>query len=214
MKYLRLLLLTPILFLLSSCYRTDLPSPPSNRYYFTDDFNNNVNGWEFDDPLNYAYGWISGGTYKIEYLDDYFPAYYISQDFGFDVQDNFIIETRFGSDNEMGLLFGFDDRRGAYGYSINIDYDGYIRVFDEGGNGYGDEVTEIYPSTRFSSIRRRGDWNTVRIEQRGNKWIVTVNGTRLFDMPAQNLRGRGVGYVLSSFTSGEVDYLDIAGYRY
>lgn len=214
MKNVRLLLFAPALLLLSSCYRTNTPAPPpvDDTYYFSENFNNNVNGWEFDDPTNYAYGWISGGTYKMEYLDDYFPAYYISQDFSFNYTDNFIIETKFGSDNEMGLLFGFDDRRGAYGYSINIDYDGNFRMFDEGGNGYGSDVEEIYPLSTSSVVRKYGDWNTLRIEQYGNTWIVSINGYVVFEMPAQNLRGGGVGYVLSAYTSGEADYLDIAGY--
>lgn len=211
-KYLALIL--PLVLVISSCYRTNNPSPPpvDDTYYFTEDFNNNTNGWEFDDPSNYAYGWISGGTYKIEYMDDYYPAYYISQDFNFNYNDDFIIEAKFGSDNEMGLLFGFDDRRGAYGYSINVDYDGNFRMFDEGGNGYGEDVEEIYPLSTSPVVRDMGDWNVVRIEQYGGSWYISINGHDLFNMPAQNMRGGGVGFVLSPFTAGEVDYLDIAGY--
>lgn len=209
----------PLILFLGSCYRSTHynhnPDPPiyDDTYYFTEDFNNNKNRWAFDDPINYAYGEVSGGTYKIEYLDDYYPAYYISQDFPFNYNDNFIIEAKIGSDNEMGLLFGFDDRKGAYGYSINIDYYGNFRMFDEGGNGYGDDVTEIYPYSTSSVVRDMGDWNTVRIRQRGTTWIVYINDYEVFRMPAQNLRGGGVGFVLAAFTQGEVDYLDISGYR-
>lgn len=214
MKKLALFLALPVALLASSCHiHSNNPEPPiDDSYYFTEDFNNNKNGWSFDDPDNYAYGEISGGTYKMEYLDDYYPAYYISQDFPFNYNDNFIIEAKIGSDNEMGLLFGFDDRKGAYGYSINIDYDGNFRMFDEGGNGYGDEVTEIYPLSTSSVVRDLGDWNTVRIEQYGSTWIVSINGYEVFTMPAQNIRGGGVGFVLAGFTQGEADYLDITGY--
>lgn len=213
MKKVFLYLLAPALLVLSSCYRTNTnPGPVYESYDFVENFNNNTNGWSFNDPDNYARGYISGGTYKMEYFDGFYPAYYISQSFSFNYKDNFIIETKFGSDNEMGLLFGFDDARSVYGYSINIDYDGNFRMYDEGGNGYGTEVEEIYPLSTSSVVRRMGDWNVLRMQQTGNLWIVSINGYEVFRMEAQNIKGSGVGYVLSPFTEGEADYLDISGY--
>lgn len=198
--------------LLTSCVRTDVVHPVIETYAFSEDFNNNINGWNFSDAANYASGFIAGGTYRISYQDDYFPAYYVSQTLPFNRADDFIIETKMGSDNNMGLLFGYNDAIGAYGYSLTIDYDGNFALYDEGGNGYGTEVEEIYPLSSSSVVRNAGDWNTVRIEQHSGRWYVSINGYEVFNMEAQNLRGTGVGYVLMPFTEAEADYLDVAGY--
>lgn len=188
------------------------PQPEYDTYNYVENFSDNRNGWEFIDRTYGAEGFISGGTYKIDYYDDYEPAYYVTQDLSFNPNDEFIIETKFGSDNEMGLIFGANPSIGAYGYSINIDVDGYFRMYDEGGNGYGPDVTELVTPFTHGSIRDRGDWNTVRVHQLGSEWIISVNGRQLVSIPAQRIKGRGVGYVLIPYTLGEIDYLDVAGY--
>lgn len=201
--------------LLSSCVQNsyyDPPTPHYDNYDFVENFNDNRNGWEFIDRSYGAEGYISYGTYKIDYYDDYEPAYYVTQQFSFNPNDEFIIETKLGSDNEMGLIFGANPSRGAYGYSINIDVDGYIRMYDEGGNGYGPDVEEIVESFTHYVIRDRGDWNVIRIHQIRNEWRISVNGRELITMPAQKIIGSGVGFVVVPFTLGEVDYLDIAGF--
>jgi len=215
MKKLAILGLISSVFMTSCIVDNDYyhtPEPIYDTYTYVENFNDNRNGWEFIDRVYGAEGYISGGTYKIDYYDDYEPAYYVTQQMSYNYNDEFIIETKFGSDNEMGLIFGANPSRGAYGYSINIDVDGYVRMYDEGGNGYGSDVVEIVAPFTHSSIRDRGDWNTVRIHQVRNEWRVYINGREVITMPAQRMKGSGVGFVVVPYTLGEVDYLDVTGF--
>src|SRR5690606_9906382 len=108
----------------ASCTRDRRPPGPAIREYsFIEDFDNDRNGWGFADGVNFAYGVVSGGTFRFDYQDDYYEAYYVSQDIRFNPYDDFTISARIGSDNNMGLLFGKSGD--AYGYTFTVDYDGY-----------------------------------------------------------------------------------------
>lgn len=216
MKKSTLFILTAVLFL-ASCtpdrQRYPTPQYPVQEYVFNEDFNNDRNRWSFADPANYAYGVVSNGTFKFDYNDDLFEAYYAAKFFGFNPYDDFSIEARIGSNNNMGILFGYDDEQGAYGYSFMIDYDGYYALYDEGGNGYGQDLFELVSPETGNFVRPYGDWNDVRIVQNGNRWIGYVNNVRVFNIEAQNMIGNGVGFVDVAYTNGEAEYLEVHWYE-
>lgn len=204
------LLIACIALFTASCVRDDGPGPyPPQPYTYNEEFNNNNNGWSFADAANNAYGVVSNGTFKFDYNDDLSEAYYVSKDIGFNPYNDFTIYTRIGSDNNMGLLFGYNRSNGSFGYSFTIDYDGYYALYDEGGNGYGPDIQEIVAPATNPNVNRNGDWNELRLEQRGNRWIGYVNNTQVFNVPAQGLRGTNVGFVDVKFTHGEADYLQV-----
>ncbi len=86
---------------------------------------------------------MSNGTFKFDYNDDLSEAYYVSKNIGFNPYNDFTIYTRIRSDNNIGLLFGYNGNSGSYGYSFTIDYDGYYALYDEGSNGYGPDIQTI-----------------------------------------------------------------------
>lgn len=191
----------------SSCVRDDGPQP--QPYTYNEEFNSNNNNWSFADPANYAYGVVSNGTFKFDYNDNLTPAYYVSKNIGFNRYNDFTIYTRIGSNNNMGLLFGDNSSVGSYGYSFTIDYDGYYALYDEGGNGYGPDVQTIIEPSSNAYAYGNGDFNELKLEQRGNRWIGYVNGYQVFNVPAQNLKGTNAGFVDVANTQGEADYLQV-----
>jgi len=211
MKNLRLTFGLFSLLLITSCARDNhiRPQNPVREYSFIEDFNDDRNGWSFADPVNYAYGVVSNGTFKFDYNDDYTQAYYVAQDFGFNPYNNFTITTKLGSNNNMGLLFGYNEATNSYGYSFTIDYDGYYALYDEGGNGYGPDITTLVAPQTNNNININGDWNVLTIKQVGNNWIGYVNDYQVFTINAQNFKGNGVGFVDIANTQGEVDYIDV-----
>lgn len=206
----KIFLFVPLIFILSSCLRENniRPQNPLREYSFIEDFNNDRNGWSFADPANLAYGVVSNGTFKFDYNDNYSVAYYVAQDFGFNPNYDFTITTKIGSNNNMGLLFGYNDQNYSYGYTFTIDYDGYFALYDEGGNGYGDAITTLVEPQTNNRVRYNGDWNTLSIEQRGSRWIGYINDYQVFNIRAQNFRGSGVGFMVVANTQGEADFID------
>lgn len=209
------------LLILSSCIKEPIyypdPYPPTypgtEEFVFIEDFNNDRNGWSFSDPMNYAWGEVSHGTFKLTYLDDWFDAYYSRVDVGLNINDDFIVEAKIGSDNTMGILFGQNYHQSIYGYTFLISEDGYFSLYDEGGNGYGPEIQELIAPTFSSAINRHGHWNIVTFQQVGNHWIGYINDIEVFRIQRQGLRGREIGFSVLPFTEGEADYLDALWYR-
>lgn len=199
---------------LSSCVRDTGPQPHypdyPQQYSFVEEFDNNRNRWSFDDPANYAWGDVSGGTFLMMYDDDLSSAYYIAKDIpGVNYQDDFTLYTRIGSNNNMGVLFGYNESTNSYGYSFMVDYDGYYALYDEGGNGYGPDVVELVSPRTGNYVYNNGDWNDLRLEQRGNRWVGYINDVQVFNIPAQQIKGSSAGFVLMPFTEGEADYLQV-----
>lgn len=206
----KILLLTTIAasFLLSGCYKEYVdPYPPDNTYEFVDEFVDNRNDWNFADNVNDAYGVVSNGTFSFNYLDPNGVASYVAKNIQFNPDRNFVIQTRIGSDNNMGLLFGYDAASGAYGYSFTISVDGYLALYDEGGNGGSNDISAIVSPRTASYVNGNGNWNEVKIEQSGNNWIGYVNGYRAFTVPARYIVKGSVGFVVVGNTRGEADYI-------
>ncbi len=197
--------------LLGSCRPAYVdPYPPGggeNTYTFVDEFDDNRNGWNFSDPAWDAYGVIANGTFSFNYLDPTGVAYYKSKDIRFNPDRDFVLQTRIGSDNNMGLLFGYDEATGAYGYSFTISYDGHFALWDEGLNGGPSDITAIVAPTLSSAVIPNGDWNELSIEQVGNNWVGYINNSRVFTVPARYIVKGSVGFVVMADTRGEADYL-------
>lgn len=210
MKNSILLFAAGLILTTTSCVKRDRyynHAPKLVPYTFIDDFDNNRNDWQFADGSNLAYGIISNGTFKIDYNDNLYEAYYVSKSIQLNVFNDFTLSTRIGSNKNMGLLFGYNGNNGAYGYSFTIDYNGYFALYDEGGNGYGADISAIVPRTKLGFVKINGDWNDIRIEQRNKSWIGYINGNRVFNVPVQNLKGASVGFVVEANTQGEADYI-------
>lgn len=195
--------------LVVGCRRDNIgPNQPHQQQYeFVDEFDDNRNDWNFADNVYDAYGVVSNGTFKFNFLDVNSPAYYIAKNIQFNPDKNFVLQTRIGSDNNMGLLFGYDANSGAYGYSFTVDYDGYYALWDEGGNGGSADITPIISSRTSNVVYANGDWNELKLEQAGNNWIGYINGQQVFNVPAQYIVKGSVGFMVVGGTRGEADYL-------
>ncbi|RQO30204.1 hypothetical protein DBR32_11530 [Taibaiella sp. KBW10] len=193
---------------LASCRKEYInPNPTDNTYEFVDEFVDNRNDWNFADNLADAYGVIANGTFSFNYLDPNGTASYIAKNIQFNPDRNFVIQTRIGSDNNMGLLFGYDAGSRAYGYSFTISSDGYYALWDEGGNGGSTDITEIVSPRTASFVNGNGNWNEVKIEQVGNTWIGYINGYKAFTVSARYIVKGSVGFVVVGNTRGEADYI-------
>jgi hypothetical protein len=198
----------------TSCVRDNGPGPyQPQRVTYDEEFNDNSRGWNFADAASFAYGVVSNGTYKFDYNDDLQEAYYASKPIGFNQYDDYTIQTRIGSNNNMGLLFGDNSSIHSYGYSFTVDYDGYYALYDEGGNGYGPNVQTIVAPATNSNVFINGAFNELRLEKRGQRWIGYVNDVQVFNVAAETLKGTNVGFVDVKNTQGEADYLQVDWYE-
>lgn len=197
-----------ILLTLSSCHK-DNRLPDYQQLTFIDEFNDDYNRWTFRDYENNAYGFINDGMFNMGYNDDLYDTYYISQDIGFNRYNDFTIQTGISSNKNIGLLFGYNSSTGANGYSFTIDYDGNFALYDEGGNGYGPDIAELVPLSTAPFINGGGGWNDIVFKQVGSRWLGYINGNEVFNIQAQNLKAGSVGYLLTFFTQGESDYLQV-----
>lgn len=211
--------LIAIATLFTACRPYDYrPGTGGGGYYpqlfqYVEDFDNDRDNWSFADGTNYAYGIVSNGTFKFDYNDVNGEAYYLSKDVLFNTGDDFTLYTRIGSNGTMGLLFGYNANTGNYGYSFTVDYDGYVALYDEGGNGYGNDIQEIVSPFTNRYININGDWNELRLEQRGSRWKGYVNDVEVFNIPAQRLRYGTLGFMVTAKTQGEADYIQADWYE-
>lgn len=203
------------IILLTSCRRDRTPAPAyvPVLHQYIEEFDDDRDGWSFADGSNLAYGVVSNGTFKLDYNDYLSDAYYVSRNVRFNPNDDFTLYTRIGSNNNMGLLFGYNAGKGSFGYSFTVDYDGYYALYDEGGNGYGPDIQEVVAPKTGNFVRNNGDWNELRLEQRGVRWIGFVNNVEVFDIPAENLSAGSIGFVVIAETQGEADYIQADWYE-
>jgi len=217
MKKIILAVMSLVTLSFTACtYRDVRPDHPGNYKQlitYAEEFDNNAGRWAFSDGYNYAYGVVSNGTFKFDYNDNLHEAYYLAKDINFNQYDDFTLYTRIGSDNNMGLLFGYNSQTNTYGYSFTVDYDGYYALYDEGGNGYGPDIQEVVSPATGNFVNIYGDWNELRLEQRGNRWIGYINDVRVFNIPAQKLNYGSLGFVVVSNTQGEADYIQADWYE-
>ncbi len=203
--------------LLSACTRREvIPHNPNSYLQFMqyiEEFDNDYGRWGFADGNNYAYGIVSNGTFKFDYNDDLSEAYYLAKDIRFNHLNDFTLYTRIGSDNNMGLLFGYNSSNNTYGYSFTVDYNGNYALYDEGGNGYGPDVQELVAPQTGNFVNRNGDWNELKLEQIGNRWIGYINNVQVFNIAAQRLYSGSLGFVVVSNTQGEADYIQADWYE-
>ncbi len=200
-----LILLLAISFLFTGCIQTDRyvvepqpPHPPAFQYGFEEEFTHDVRGWAFDDQFDSAYALVQNGLYKfVDY--SWTGGYHIaSVPTGIPVHRDFLIETRFRSDNAMALVFGASVS--DYGYSIFIDDQGYYALYKEG----------LYPEAlidwEFTEAIRVGN-NDLELEQSGSHWYGYINGIQVFRLPARQLSGNETGFMVLAGTTGYADFL-------
>jgi hypothetical protein len=181
-------------------YYNTQPDPVGYYNQFNEDFNNDVRGWSFDDPLDSAYALVTNGTYKfVDY--SYTGGYNIAAvTTGARTDRNFLVQTRMSSNYAMALIFGASNN--DYGYSFFIDEQGYFAVYKEGF-----PAQTVIDWTFNSAIR--ADWNDVELEQVGNYWYGYVNGVKVFQTQAQNIYGSQFGFMVYPGTTGYADYLTV-----
>jgi hypothetical protein len=183
---------------------TTTPPPPQYNYIFDDNFDNNVNNWAFADHNNAAFVTIAGSRLKYSYLPPNDGSNTVAINTGARLHRNFLIQSRIRSDYSMGIVFGVNNNN--YGYSFFIDNDGYYALYKEGDANTG---LNTIINRQFSAAINPEGWNDVEFEQFGNYWTGYVNGTKLFEIPAQYIEGSKIGYIVLAGTTGYADYMTV-----
>jgi len=194
---------------LSSCFTSDYyeptpdPTPIGYQKIFNDEFNRDNYGWGFNDYYSDAYGEVYNGMYSLSYYGPSGNSYSSTIPVNFNSNRDFLIQTGISSNYAMALNFGASSK--DYGYSFFIDADGYFAVYDEG-------TANIAPRTLIdwkASNAIDYDWNDIEIEQIGNRWYGYINGMQVFELPAYQLYGSDVGFLILGGTEGYADYLTV-----
>ncbi len=209
-RLLTILFLATSLFL-TSCVKNeyytvepDEPQTPQYNFVFDDNFNNNINNWAFSDPNNSAYVTIANSRLKYSYLPINDGTNTVAINTGAQLHKNFLIQTRIKTDYSMGLSFGVSNN--DYGYSFFIDNEGFFALYKEGD---ANSSVQTIIDWQFNEAINPEGWNDLEFEQFGNYWIGYVNGVKLFEVPAQYLDGRKIGYIVLAGTTGYADYLTV-----
>lgn len=201
------LILAGVVFL-SSCvkneyYNTTPTTPVGYQNIFDDNFDYDAHNWSFNDLSNDAYVKVVNGQLKYVYNPVNDGTNTVAVSTGLNANRNFLIQTRIQSNYAMGLVFGVSNN--DYGYSLFLDDQGYFALYKE-GNANTPVKTMI--DWQYNSAIVNG-WNNIEFEQDGDYWIGYVNGTKLFEIAAQNLYGSKVGYIVMAGTTGYADYLTV-----
>ncbi len=205
-----LLLALAAMSCLSSCViRTDdYDTTPANpyQYGFSDDFNSDVNGWSFRDGANKASVYLSSGQLHYDYHPYDNGTNTVAVSTGMPPATRaFDIQTRFRSDNAMGLVFGVSSS--DYGYSVFIDDRGYFAVYDEGTASIKEQA--LLDWTQTGAIRQ--GWNDLELQAtRDGSWVGYINGTQVFRIGARTLYGSQAGFIVLANTGGDADFLDVS----
>lgn len=191
----------------SSCVvKDDYNAQPTSgyKYTFNDEFNYDSHNWSFNDAANSAQVSISNGVLNYTYFPKSNGTNTVAITTGADLRYDWDIQTRFRSDNAMALVFGVSPTE--FGYSVFIDDNGKVAVYDEGN-----AKTAAQPLLNWqtTSAIRQGSWNDLEVEQHGNSWIGYINNTKVFELPAHQLYGEQIGYMVLSNTNGQADYLTV-----
>lgn len=195
--------------LFTSCIKNEYhnvtpePAPVGYQYSFNDEFNNNINNWEFADPSNAAFVDIINGTLKYTYVPADPGTNTVAIATGANVKRDFLVQTRMKSDNAMGLVFGVSNNN--YGYSFFIDGQGSFAVFKEGDANT--PVKTIIDWTYSNTIQI--NWNDIELEQIDGYWTGYINGTKVFEIESQYLAGSKFGYIVLDGTTGYADYMTV-----
>jgi hypothetical protein len=181
---------------------------PANtyQYAFTDDFNNDMNRWSFQDNTNGAQVYLSNGMLHYDYQPAASGTNTVAVSTGMPASvAAFSAQARFRSDNAMAMVIGVSPNE--YGYSFFIDDKGYFALYDEGNSSV--QAQPIIDWTSSSAIRQ--GWNDVELQQTFNgAWIGYVNGTQVFSVPARTLYGSQAGFVVLANTKGDAEFIDLA----
>lgn len=194
---------------LTSCVKneyyntTPTTTPTGYQNIFDDNFDYDSHNWSFTDAGNNASVRISGGQLKYVYNPANDGTNTVAVNTGLNVNYNFLIQTRIQSNNAMGLVWGVSNN--DYGYSLFIDDQGYFAVYKEGN---ANTAVKTLIDWQYNSAIVAG-WNNIEVEQQGDYWIGYANGTKLFEIGAQNLYGSKVGYIVMAGTTGYADYLTV-----
>jgi hypothetical protein len=196
--------------LLSSCtkneYYTTTPAPTQPVGYqniFDDNFDYDAHNWSFSDPRNQAYVDVAQGTLKYTYIPSTSGTNTVAVNTGLNPNRDFLIQTKFQSNNQMALVFGVSNTE--YGYSFFIDDKGYFAVYNEGNANI---PVKTILDWQYNAAIVSG-WNSVEIEQHNGYWTGYVNGKKLFEIASQSLYGTKVGYEVMAGTTGYADYLTV-----
>ncbi len=187
-----------------SCRKDRYNTQPSPGYQnqFNDNFDADVNNWSFSDPADSAFVSIANG-----YLDYYYnpPAKgsnTVAINIGLNVNYDFTLSTSIESNNVMGLAFGVSNS--TYGYAFMVDNNGKFALYNEGNAGVLPQAIIDWQSNPAVKINT---WNTLEIDQVGSAWQGYINGSKVFDIQSQPLRGSKVGFIVLNGTEGFADYL-------
>ncbi len=206
LQYIGLILASVVL--LSSCvkneyYNTNPTTPVGYQNIFDDNFDVDAHNWSFNDVANDAYVKVVNGQLKYVYNPEDDGTNTVAVNTGLNVNRNFLIQTRIQSNYAMGLVFGVSNN--DYGYSLFLDDQGYFALYKEGN---ANTPVKTILDWQYNSAIVNG-WNNIEFEQDGDYWIGYVNGTKLFEIAAQGLRGNQVGYIVMAGTTGYADYLTV-----
>ena len=191
-------------------YYTPEPDYPNNNnndiYSFTEEFSNDNRGWAFSSSADSSYASVSGGVLEFINYSVLGSNTQVVQT-NMNTNNNFVIETRIKSDNDMGVIFGNSGNQYEYGYSFIINNGGYFIVYKEGNANTNVEVIKDW--TANSAININSTWNKVVIEQTNGYWTFLINGYEVYQMPARPLNGTYCGFILLPQTEGYADYLTV-----
>jgi hypothetical protein len=197
---------------IASCKKSDnnnsvtKPSAVTYSYSFTDQFNDDTNGWVKLGPTNNTTIVVSNGLLNFMYH----PVYNVSATFtdtvnpAFDTQHDFMLQTSVGSDNAMGLAFGTTPTNGGYTFEINNN--GYYALFFQGDTTRA--KTAIFNWTKTTAAKP-GTYNTLELDQINGEWSGYVNGTQVFTTTARPLAASTLGFIAEPNTNGTADYITV-----
>ncbi|MDW8301885.1 MAG: OmpA family protein [Bacteroidia bacterium] len=179
----------------------------AQKVWFEDDFNDYSKGWTYGNTTE-TQKEIKNGVYRITVKESDANAWaFWNYSIFLDPEKDFSIEATMkqvsGLENSSyGITWG-KDVDNAYCFCISSN--GYYILYSYINGQY----TDIQSWEKTSSINRAGNWNVVKIVQKGRKWDFFVNNEKVYSTFVKKPFGNCVGFITNKQITVEVDKLVI-----
>jgi len=179
---------------------------------FTEEFNNNLNGWYSKSDENHDFK-IVNGKYRFASLKDN-ANWYVANPIDLNTEKDFslsvVAQWQDGiENNRFGIQF-CSDRTGENFMFFGVSANGnYIIADFKGGKWY-----PMKDWTQSEQVNKKYVPNLLTIKKEGKFITYYVNNQMIFSMPFEGGYGRSFGFRLNDKQTVEFDHLEIKGTRY
>lgn len=182
-------------------------SSSDKQLVFTDEFNDDGNGWANGTTKN-GEAYVSNGSLIFNSTVEDGAAGCTRSLFHIDQRKDFEFETRlswFGGAENKSFYFVFGKKPSEWSrFDFGLSGDGYYLI----DKSYMNEYSDIVKWTLSSYIQQKS-YNTLTVRKVGSTIYYFINSNLVYSMPFESFYGDEIGYQISATVKISIDYIRV-----